>query len=422
MSELNVLLLSGWVDQAFTFVRSFSRQRSIRMFVADCWPNSPCGYSKHCERFHLIPPPADPEHIPAILGVCKQEGIDILLPVQHDEVIEVAKSKDLFEESGIRVPIPSYPRIKLAIDKYQMAQIARENGISVPTTYLFSEIDGSGRSSQNTLTTGLEDVTRVIGFPMLTKLRNSTGQRGQKLVQDVAELQAQIGLLLEVHSPEEIILQEFIPGNVKDAMYTVGLVYNHDRELRACVPLKKVRSKPYSGGTAICTRAENRRDVRALAVRLMDCLGGWEGITDVEIKVDPRDGMPKFIEINPRPWGSMYGAYAAGVDFPMLWVKVAQREDFDPIEQFQEGVHASFLTRDLLLLAEIAGGLFSDSRAELWPVLTTYAWPYICRSRNAQTPVFATHRTSDFVLGDLRPFLKNVYRVRTNLLPQKWRG
>jgi predicted ATP-grasp superfamily ATP-dependent carboligase len=354
--------------------------------------------------------------------VCKQEGIDIILPVQHDEVIEVAKSKDLFEESGIRIPIPGYPHIKLAIDKYRMAQIARENGILTPATYLLSEIDGWANSLQDTLTPGLRDVTRAIGFPMLTKLRNSTGQRGQKLVQDVAELQAQIGLLLEEHGPEEIILQEFIPGSVKDAMYTVGLVYNHDRELRACIPLKKVRSKPYSGGTAICTKAENRRDVRALAVRLMDCLGGWEGITDVEIKVDPRDGRPKFIEVNPRPWGSIYGAYAAGVDFPMLWVKVAQRADFDPIEEYQEGIHASFLTRDLLLLAEIAGGLFSDSRAELWPVLRTYAWPYLRRSSSPQTPTSATHRTSDFVLGDLRPFLKNVYRVRRNLLPRRRRG
>jgi predicted ATP-grasp superfamily ATP-dependent carboligase len=303
-----------------------------------------------------------------------------------------------------------------------MAKLASENGIATPATYLLSEIEGSAWPFQDTLTTGLEDVVGAIGFPMLTKLRDSTGQRGQKLVQNVGELQAQLGFLLDEYSPEEIILQEFIPGSVEDNMYTVGLVYNHHHELRACVPLNKIRSKPYNGGTAICTKAENRRDVHNLAVRLMDCLGEWEGIADVEVKIDPRNGEPRFIELNPRPWGSIYGAYAAGVDFPMLWVEVAQREDFDPIEGYQEGVHASFLTRDLLLLAEIAGGLFSDSRAELWPVLKTFVWPYLRRSRNAQAPVFATHRTSDFVLGDLRPFLKNVYRVRKNFLPKRWRG
>jgi predicted ATP-grasp superfamily ATP-dependent carboligase len=421
VAKVNVLLLSGWVDQAFTFVRSFSRQKDLNMYVADCWPNSPCGYSKYCKRFHLVPKPEDPEHIPAILAVCRQEGIDIILPVQHDEVIEVAQAKELFEKAGIRVPVPGYPLIELAIDKYQMAKLASENGIATPATYLLSEIEGSARPFQDTFTTGLEGVAKAIGFPMLTKLREGTGQQGQKLVQNVGELQAQIGFLLDGYSPEEIILQEYIPGSVEDSMYTVGLVYNHRHDLRACVPLKKVRSKPYNGGTAICTRAENRRDVRNLAVRLMDCLGEWEGIADVEVKIDPRNEEPKFIELNPRPWGSIYGAYAAGVDFPMLWLEVAQRKDFDAIEGYQEGVHASFLTRDLLLLAEIAGGLFSDSRAELWPVLRTYIWPYVRWGRNAQKPVSAIHRTSDFVLGDLRPFLKNVYRVRKNLLPKRWR-
>lgn len=391
-------MLSGWVDQAFTFVRSFGRQKNLNMFVADCWPDSPCGYSRHCKKFHLIPRPGDPDHVPAILGVCKQEKIDIVLPVQHDEVIEISKSKGLFEDAGIRVPLPDYPLIALAVDKYQMAKIARAHGISGPSTYLASETD-------------LDEVTKALGFPMLTKLRDSTGQRGQKLVRNMAELEMQIGLLLDEYDADEIIFQEYIPGSVKDTMYTVGMMFNHQHELRACVPLKKIRSKPYTGGTAICTKAENHSQVHDLAVRLMHCLGEWEGIADVEIKIDPRDAKPRFIELNPRPWGSIYGAYAAGVDFPMLWVKVALQQDFEPIKQFKEGVGASFLARDLMLLTEIAGGLVSGQSADVWPILKTYAQPYLQKNGNA-----GFHRTSDFVPDDLRPFFKNLHRVRRNIL------
>jgi len=400
--ELNVLILSGWVDQAFTFVRSFSKQKHINMFVADCWPNSPCGHSRYCKRFHLIPGPEEPEHIPAILAVCREEEIDVVLPVQHDEIIAVSKNQELFESVGIRLPFPSYPLMELTVDKYRMAKIARESGIPVPETYLLSEIDP-------------RDLGKKIGFPVLTKLRNGTGQRGQKRVQSTEEFEVQVHSLLQEYDEEEIIVQEYIPGSVQDTMYTVGLLYNHNHELRACVPLKKIRSKSYTGGTAICTKAENRPDVKEMAIRLMNSLGKWEGIADVEIKIDPRDGKPKFIELNPRPWGSMYGAQAAGVDFPMLWVKVALREDFDPIDEFEENVYVSFLTRDLLLLVEIVEKLFSRERGEVWRVLKTYSRPYFRRNKN-----FKINVTSDFILSDLGPFIKNVSRVKGNLLPRIW--
>jgi predicted ATP-grasp superfamily ATP-dependent carboligase len=400
--RLRILLLSGWVDQAFTFVRSFSRQRDLDLLVADCWPNSPCGYSRHCTRFHLIPKPEDPDHIPAILTICKKENIDIVLPVQHDEVIEVSRKKELFESEGVRVPLPRFPLIELANDKYRLTRMLGEHGIAVPRTYLLAEADPA-------------DLEREIGFPMLIKLRNSTGQRGQTMIRNMAELEAQTCLSQKEYPAGQIIVQEYIPGSDFDTMYTVGLIYNHNHRLRACVPLKKIRSRPYTGGTAICTKAVNRDDIAETAIRVMSVLGQWEGIADVEIKMDPRDAKPKFIELNPRPWGSMYGAYVAGVDFPMLWVKLALGETLDPIEHFHENIYASFLTRDLLLLADLVGRLFSEERRDALRVLRTYSRPYFRRDGNSSYNV-----TSDFSLSDPHPFFKNLARVKKDLLPGTW--
>ena len=127
--SLNVLLIGGWVDQAFTFVRSFARQKQINLFVADCWPNSPCGFSKVCHKFYRIPLYQDPQYLPAILDVCRREQIDVVLPVHHEDVVEVSKGKELFQEANVRLPIPAYPLIEVAVDKYKMAQIARESGV-----------------------------------------------------------------------------------------------------------------------------------------------------------------------------------------------------------------------------------------------------------------------------------------------------
>ncbi len=389
--NLNVLMVSGWVDQAFTFVRSFSKQEHVNLFVADCWPNSACGHSKYCKRFHLIPGFQESEYIPALLEVCKQERIDIVLPVHQEDLIEIAKSKDLFERSGFRLPIPAYPLIELAIDKYRMARLARANGISTPETNLLGEIS-------------IGDLGRRIALPILVKLRRSTGQRGQRKIDSIEDFEVHIQSLLERYAEEEIIIQEYIPGTVHEAMYTVGLLFDHNHQLKACVPLKKIRSRPYTGGTAICTVADNRPDVREMALKLMGAFDEWEGIADIEIKVDPQ-GQPKFIELNPRPWGSIYGAFAAGVDFPMLWLKVGLREDIDMVCEFKEGVYGSFLSRDLVLLRDLVKKLFSEERSNVWPILRTYSRPYLRQGKNASVA-----STSDFVLDDLVPFFKNLAR------------
>lgn len=389
--NLNVLMVSGWVDQAFTFVRSFSKQEHVNLFVADCWPNSACGHSKYCKRFHLIPGFEEPEYIPALLEVCKKERIDIVLPVHQEDLIEIAKSKDLFERSGFRLPIPAYPLIELAIDKYRMARLARANGISTPETNLLGEIS-------------IGDLGRRIALPILVKLRRSTGQRGQRKIDSIEDFEVHIQSLLERYAEEEIIIQEYIPGTVHEAMYTVGLLFDHNHQLKACVPLKKIRSRPYTGGTAICTVADNRPDVREMALKLMGAFDEWEGIADIEIKVDPQ-GQPKFIELNPRPWGSIYGAFAAGVDFPMLWLKVGLREDIDMVCEFKEGVYGSFLSRDLVLLRDLVKKLLSEERSNVWPILRTYSRPYLRQGKNASVA-----STSDFVLDDLVPFFKNLAR------------
>lgn len=393
--KLNVLLVGGWVDHAFTFVRSLARQQHVNLFVADCWPNSACGHSRHCRRFHLVPKYEEPEYVPALLSVCQREQIDVVLPLHHEDLVQIAPKKKLFEESGFRLPIPDYPLVELAIDKYRMAKLADRSGIPIPETFLLNEVTS-------------KDLEQTIGFPLLVKLRSSTGQRGQRRVHTAEELEAHTHSLLEQYDPEEIIIQEYVPGTVRDAMYTVGLLYNHNHELRACVPLKKIRSRPYTGGTAICTKAENRHDLQDMAVKLMSAVGEWIGIADIEFKIDP-SGKPRYIELNPRPWGSMYGAYAAGADFPLLWVKTALNEDFDSVKEFQEDIYASFLSRDLALLNDLIRELFrrplGEEGAEVRQVLKTYAQPYLHRSKNAHVTA-----TSDFVLDDPVPFIKNLAR------------
>jgi hypothetical protein len=62
-----------------------------------------------------------------------------------------------------------------------------------------------------------------------------------------------------------------------------------------------------------------------------------------------------------------------------------------------------------MLLADLIQKLFTPERRQARAVLATYSRPYLRRERNARFSA-----TSDFVLSDLTPFVKNIVRFIRN--------
>jgi predicted ATP-grasp superfamily ATP-dependent carboligase len=76
---------------------------------------------------------------------------------------------------------------------------------------------------------------------------------------------------------------------------------------------------------------------------------GWVGVAMAEFKVDPRDGRPKLLEVNPRFWGSLHHAIVCGVDFPWLLCRMAVDGDVDRVADYRVGVRSrSLLHGDLM--------------------------------------------------------------------------
>ena len=106
----------------------------------------------------------------------------------------------------------------------------------------------------------------------------------------------------------------------------VSLLFNQNAEPRALFVHKRLREYPLSGGPSTLRESVVRPEVAELAVRLLRALN-WFGLAMVEFKVDPRDGVPKLMEVNPKLWGSLSLAIASGVDFPALLYRLAMRGD-----------------------------------------------------------------------------------------------
>jgi len=81
----------------------------------------------------------------------------------------------------------------------------------------------------------------------------------------------------------------------------------------------------------------------------------------VEYKRDPRYGVPKLMETNPRFWGSIALPIFGGVNFPVLATRVAVGQTVAPVTRYPLGKKARWLWPGDIL------HLMSSLRQRRWP-------------------------------------------------------
>jgi predicted ATP-grasp superfamily ATP-dependent carboligase len=145
---------------------------------------------------------------------------------------------------------------------------------------------------------------------------------------------------------------------------------------------RRVREVPPSGGPSSVAESFFSHDLRDSGRRILSELR-WSGVAMVEFKRDEADNRFKLIEINPKFWGSLGLAVAAGVDFPYLAFRAACGLPVDPPSAYGS-VRYQWLSMDIahsfavrkpgLWFREVARGTPNDFRlADPIPNLTLIA-------------------------------------------------
>lgn len=126
----------------------------------------------------------------------------------------------------------------------------------------------------------------------------------------------------------DVVVQEVIPGPDANLVYVPSYV-SRDGATVATFAGRKVRIYPIGFGSASCARTIDEPRAEELARRLLTGVG-FRGLAGVELKLDPRDGEYKLIEVNVR-FGLWDGLGArVGVDLAHLAYRDAIGE---PIEE-----------------------------------------------------------------------------------------
>ncbi len=110
----------------------------------------------------------------------------------------------------------------------------------------------------------------------------------------------------------EPMLQEFVPGG-DDGLYTLGSYLAQDGEALGIFCGRKLRQTGEKMGVCRVGESVWAEPVVTDGLKLLRALD-FHGVSQVEFKLDPRNGRFKLIEVNPRLWQWHGLASASGVD------------------------------------------------------------------------------------------------------------
>ena len=263
-------------------------------------------HSRYCKKYFKCPSFNTPEFIDFLLSLAKKESLDgWFLIGSNDHVVENLSMNSDRLQPFYKMLVPDRSQLYEIINKKNLLTVAKACGTSIPET-CYPELLKTARSFR---------------FPLLVKgnlglsFYKATHKKAIQ-VDDYQQLVGVIGQLREIVPPDDIMIQELIPGTRDNQVVSFTCFAEHG-DIKTFWMGKKLREHPIKYGTATCAVSVYEEDVLREAIPLVKALS-YTGMCEIEFMLDERDGKYKLIEINPRTWLWVGLAKACGVDYAKI--------------------------------------------------------------------------------------------------------
>jgi predicted ATP-grasp superfamily ATP-dependent carboligase len=296
----------GWVN-GLGAIRCLGRA-GIPVLALDHRGGTPLGFrSRYCLGLRCPDPLAEEERfIECMLALGGALNAAAPLYPTHDEGLNaLARHRDVLGDRFL-YPFPSWEALQRIQDKRYQIEMAIKAGVPVPKTVYPQSAAGARVAAEE------------IGFPVLVKpADNVEFKRRYRRQAFRCRTPAEVDEWYGNAEPFEPMVQEWIPGG-DDELYTLGSYVAPDGRALGVFCGRKLRQ----------TRNDNMGSCRVGEAVWVDAVVesglallravGFHGISQVELKRDPRDGAFKLIEINPRLYQWHGLASSCGVDLPVI--------------------------------------------------------------------------------------------------------
>lgn len=279
----------------------------LTLYGADITPTAPALY--FCDRTVLVPRIKTPEYIPALLDICRTEGIDALIPTIDTDLLILAQSKEQFAAIGTRVLISAPDKIALCRDKRLTADYFHSVGLESPAP--------------------VDDVSRYQGpFPAFIKPKDGSSSIFAYRADTREEL-----LSYAAQVPDYII-QPFISGTE----YTVDIFCDFAGNPIYITP--RIR-QAVRAGEVLKTQIAQEPSIIAQMQRL---IRDYKPCGPITVQLIRSGETNHYIEINPRFGGGAPLSMLAGADAAQALLRLLGGEalSFQPEAAEDGAVYSRF--------------------------------------------------------------------------------
>lgn len=297
-----VIILGGHI-QGYGIARIFG-ENNIPVVLIDNEKHNITKYSRYCYGSYRA---GYDTTIKLLLSGDMQKNYQNWLIIPTDDYYVKLLSINLDELSkNYHVTIDNWESIQKFYNKRLSYKLALEQGIAIPNTIL--------PESSKHLLEQIEGITYpCIIKPAVMKDFYAVFKKKVLLCKNLSELEANYSRVKDHFAPEDLIIQEVIPGNSEN-QYSVGIFFDRDKTYNHLVARRRRQHPPDFGNATTYAETVQIPELLIYAESILKA-AGFSGIAEVEFKYDYRDKQYKFLEVNPRLWKWHLIAEPAGVPF-----------------------------------------------------------------------------------------------------------
>jgi len=312
---IHILMTGGGAPGAAGILKCLRQNPSFQITMADANPQAIGKYLGG--DFVTIPPAADPGFPSAVLSLCREKNIQVILPLVTKELIPLSQQSRAFSDAGVKLLVSPAASLEIANNKSRLYEFLQWRGIAVPEFRVIETVE-------QFITAATE-----LGYPhkqVCFKPSVSNGSRGFRIISaQVNELDlllnqkpsavylslAEATRILSSGPFPELLVSEYLPGEE----YSVDCLANRGE---AVVIVPRLRKKMING---ISVEGEfvQEPEIIDYCTRVIKELQ-LHGNIGIQVKRSAAGGF-LILEINPRVQGTISAGLGAGINLPELAVK-----------------------------------------------------------------------------------------------------
>lgn len=245
------------------------------------------------DAFHRVPPANDPSFADAVVDICKHHRANLLVPIVDYEFGPLSNAVNRFEAIGCHVAISRPDVIARVNNKLETYRFFVDNGFATARTW------DSAEARRNR-----EDLPYPVFLKPAIDGRSSI---------DCYTVNNADDLLMYLDKVHDAMVQEFVDA----PEFTADVLADWDSRVLGVVVRERIETK---GGVSYKGVTVDDPDMIDQVIRMARLLG-LRGPTNIQ--AFRRGSELLFNEINPRFSGALALSLAAGLNSPLLLVKLA---------------------------------------------------------------------------------------------------